>query len=179
MNIPSLAYNHVILIGMPACGKSFLGIKLAAKLKRPLYDNDILLEEKYSQSITNIFRDLGEAIFRSYESEILKHVISQPSGVISLGGGGVLAQQNRELIKDNNLVFYIRASVPTLLKNLDNSNERPLLAGSINQEERLSALLKQREAIYHECSSMIIDADNLSAGDIIKLIMHNIPDANA
>ncbi len=163
---------------MPACGKSSLGVALASKLNRPLYDSDLLLEEKYSKSITSIFEDFGEEKFRSHEISMLKDVISRSSGIISLGGGGVLAQQNRELIKNNNLVFYIKASVPTLVRNLSGSDERPLLNDHPNKEKRINQLLEERDAIYNECSDLVIDVDNLSLRQTIEQITDKIPDAN-
>ncbi|MCH9664920.1 MAG: shikimate kinase [Gammaproteobacteria bacterium] len=171
-------YQHIILIGMPACGKSSIGTSLSAKLSIPLYDTDLMLEEQYSQSITNIFIDIGEAQFRMNESAKLQDVIGRESGVISLGGGGVLAPPNRDIIKDNNLVFYIKASVPTLVRNLSDDSRRPLLEGYEDKGKRLTELLNQRAAIYNECCNFVINVDELSPHEAAQKIINEISNEN-
>lgn len=171
-------YQHIILIGMPACGKSSIGVALSAKLNIPLYDTDLMLEAQYSQSITSIFRDVGETQFRMYESDKIKDVIGRESGVISLGGGGVLALPNRAIIKDNNLVFYVEASVQTLVRNLSDNSSRPLLEGHKDKDKRLMELLNQRAAIYNECCNFVINVDKLSPHEAAQKIISEIPNEN-
>lgn len=171
-------YQHIILIGMPACGKSSIGVSLSAKLSIPLYDTDLMLEAQYSQSIASIFRDVGETQFRMYESDKIKDVIGREGGVISLGGGGVLALPNRDIIKDNNLVFYVEASVQTLVRNLSDDSSRPLLEGHKDKYKRLMELLNQRDAIYNECCNFVINIDELSPHEAAKKIISKITNEN-
>lgn len=174
-----MQYKHIILIGMPASGKSSVGAQLAAKLGKPLYDNDLLLEEKHAQSISSIFKELGEDKFRAYESEMLKEVLGREAGVISLGGGSVIDQENRDVIKNNNLVVYLQAQIATLIKNLADSDERPLLAGQADKEDLLKSLLQQRDDLYRECCSIIVDVDGLSLQEITEEIISRIANENS
>lgn len=161
---------------MPASGKSIIGKQIAKHLDTALYDTDVMLKEEQKMSIADMFYKFGESKFRDYESQILEVVLSKQQSVISLGGGGILTARNRQLIKHNNLVFYIELSVPTIVRNLGYSSHRPLIDSRGDRESIVSTLLDERQSLYQECADFIINADGLSVTDTANEILARVPD---
>ena len=125
--------NDISLIGFMGCGKSSVGKELAALLPEcRLIDLDTYIERKQGMSIPEIFNEYGEAAFRRMELEALKEIFSdncRPQAILSLGGGTVTSEECRQLIRRNTDCFYLRATIDTLLGNLEgHSAGRPMLA---------------------------------------------------
>ncbi len=144
--------NKVIfIIGLPGSGKSALSKLLAEKLNYTLYDMDSFIEKKEEKTITDIFADNGEEYFRKIESEVLEELGSLNNAVISTGGGIVLAEKNRNIMKEKGITIFIDRSPEIILKNID-PRERPLLAKDKN---KLLELSKQRDSLYRETANII------------------------
>ncbi len=167
-------YKHIILAGMPASGKSSVGALLADKLGRDFYDTDAMLEQEHNMDISAIFASKGERIFRKYESNTLRRTLTYEPAVIALGGGAVLASDNRKVMQDGNLIIYLRASVATLVKNLGDNNNRPLIKPQHNKEEQLRGMLEVREDIYQDCADIVVAVDGISAEDVAVVIENEI-----
>ena len=81
--------KNIVLIGMPACGKSTIGYWLSKKIGYPLLDTDKYLEEKENRIISDIFSNEGEEYFRNLETKYLKELSEKEGLIISTGGGAV------------------------------------------------------------------------------------------
>ncbi|WP_295155898.1 shikimate kinase [uncultured Brachyspira sp.] len=141
----------IFLIGLPGCGKTALSKMLAEKLNYSLYDTDSYIEKKENKNITNIFADNGENYFRNIESEVLEELSNFNNAVISTGGGIVLAEKNRKIMKCKGVSVFIDRNPDIILKNI-NAEERPLLAKNKN---KLLELSKQRDDLYRETAHII------------------------
>lgn len=151
-DINKIKNNKVIfLIGLPGCGKTALSKMLAKKLNYTLYDMDSYIEEKENKTITNIFSDNGESYFRNIESEVLEELSNFNNVIISTGGGIVLAEKNRNILKNKGLTVFIDRNADIILENID-PRERPLLAKDKN---KLLELSKHREPLYIESAHVI------------------------
>lgn len=151
-DINKIKNNKVIfLIGLPGCGKTALSKMLAKKLNYTLYDMDSYIEEKENKTITNIFSDNGESYFRNIESEVLEELSNFNNVIISTGGGIVLAEKNRNILKNKGLTVFIDRNADIILENID-PRERPLFAKDKN---KLLELSKHREPLYRESAHVI------------------------
>ncbi len=130
--------ENLILIGMPGCGKTRLGKLLAREMGRPFLDADTVLAEKAGRSPAEIIRADGEGAFRNLESQVLAELGKGSGAVIATGGGCVVRPENRDLLRQNGKVFWIRRD----LNKLPVSN-RPL-SQSIGPEE----LYRRRKDLY-------------------------------
>ncbi|PPS21406.1 shikimate kinase [Brachyspira murdochii] len=152
MNNKNNIDNKVIfVIGLPGCGKSALSKLLAEKLNYILYDMDSFIEQKEEKTITDIFADNGEEYFRKVESEVLEELAGMNNAVISTGGGIVLLEKNRNIMKEKGLTIFIDRNPEIILQNID-PRERPLLAKDKN---KLLELSKQRDNLYRESADII------------------------
>lgn len=143
--------QNIVLIGMPASGKSTVGKLLAEKLHREFIDTDILIEAKTGMSIPEIFKEYGEARFRELESEVVREISAKTGIVIATGGGMVLKKENITAISENGQIYFI----DRLPENLIPTNNRPLLSTKDDIIKRYN----ERYAIYTASADVKINAD--------------------
>ena len=130
--------EDLILIGMPGCGKTRLGKLLARELDRPFLDADEVLTREAGRSPAKIIRQEGEAAFRDLETQVLAELGKGSGAVIATGGGCVMRPENRDLLRQNGRIFWLRRD----LGKLPVSN-RPL-SQSVGPEE----LYRRRKDLY-------------------------------
>ena len=161
---------RLIIIGPMASGKSVVGKKLSKRLGIDFYDTDEEIVKKTGVTISHIFDIEGEDKFRSREMDIFSDLIKKDGCVISTGGGIVLKEENRELLKKGT-VLYLKTSIQTQLERTMNDKERPLLRGKETKELTLRKMAKLRNPLYEKSSNYIIeetDNSNQTVDNIIK-----------
>ena len=161
---------RLIIIGPMASGKSVVGKKLSKRLDIDFYDTDEEIVKKTGVTISHIFDIEGEDKFRSREMNIFSDLIKKDDCVISTGGGIVLKEENRELLKKGT-VLYLKTSIQTQLERTMNDKERPLLRGKETKELTLRKMAKLRNPLYEKSSNYIIeetDNSNQTVDNIIK-----------
>ena len=99
--------ENIVLVGMPASGKSTVGRLLSEKLGCEIIDTDDMIVEKAGKPITDIFRDEGEKYFRDLECECVKEASARSSVIIATGGGVPLREENVKALKQNGKIFFI------------------------------------------------------------------------
>ena len=155
MNKP---FTNVYLIGPMGSGKTTIGQRLARILNLEFLDNDHELEEQTGASVNLIFDLEGEEGFRKRETAMLKKLCARKNVVIATGGGTVMRQENRDLLKQSGLVVYLRTSVSQQVRRLSRDKSRPLLQ-SVDREEKLTRLAEERNPVYEELADVIFSSE--------------------
>ena len=152
-----------VLLGFMGAGKSTIARNLASDF----VDMDTLLEERLGMSIARFFEEKGEVAFRQVEEEVLADLLKTDQ-VVSTGGGVVISQKNRDLLKQNPENIYLKADFEILYQRIsaDKDNQRPLFLK--NSKEDLAAIFDERQAWYEEVASQIVDVSSLSPEEIIE-----------
>ena len=152
-----------VLLGFMGAGKS----TIARGLNPDYLDMDALIEKRLGMSIAEFFAEKGEAAFRQVESEVLADLL-KTDRVVSTGGGVVVSQRNRDLLKTNPDNIYLKADFETLYQRIsaDKDNQRPLFLN--NNKEELREIFQERQAWYEEVASRILDVTKLSPEEIIE-----------
>ena len=152
-----------VLLGFMGAGKS----TIARGLDPDFVDMDALLEDRLGMPIARFFEEKGEAAFRQVEEEVLADLLKTDL-VVSTGGGVVISQKNRDLLKQNLDNIYLKADFETLYQRIsaDKDNQRPLFLN--NSKEDLAAIFNERQAWYEEVASKVIDVSKLSPEEIIE-----------
>ena len=137
---------HVALTGFMGAGKSTVGRRLARMLRMPFADSDAEVVRAHG-AIAQIFELEGEARFRCYETEALERLMAAPPSVIAVGGGAVVSDKNRSLLRRDGLIVHLAISPEAAFKRVAHRSHRPLL-GTSPTLETIRALLHQRAAAY-------------------------------
>jgi shikimate dehydrogenase len=155
--------ENIVLIGMPASGKSTVGKALAESLGRPFYDSDEEIVKEAGMAIPAYFEAYGEAAFRDLESRVIAHLSSGLSGaVIATGGGAVLRGENVDRLKANGRLFWLDRS----LGKLTPTSDRPLSSDM----EALRKRYEERYPIYRAACDCRIDGDG-AVEDVAEAIL--------
>ena len=156
--------ENIVLIGMPACGKSTVGKILAKNTGRMLVDTDELIVKKAGMEITEIFRQYGEDKFRDIESEVIAEISGNGSLIIATGGGAILRDKNVRLLKKNGRLYFIDRPLDALVP----TDSRPLSSDRAAIEKRY----EERYGIYSSVCDEKIDAD-CDAETVAEKILEN------
>lgn len=164
---------NLYLIGYRGTGKSTVTRLVAAELGQTWEDADALLEHAAGKNIREIFAEEGEAGFRRRESDILLALSTRVNTIVATGGGVILSEANRSLLKQG-FVVWLQASPEAIWQRLQEDDataaRRPNLAGGGLEEIR--TLLAQRTALYEACAHLCIDTNGLSPEQVADLVVH-------
>lgn len=141
-----LGARSVVLVGMPGCGKSAIGRRLANRLELPFVDADDEIELAAGKAITDIFKEHGEPYFRDGERKVIARILNSGSRVLATGGGAFMSGETRDNIRDRAVSVWLKAELPLLLRRVLKRNNRPLLER--NPEGVMRALVETRYPVY-------------------------------
>ena len=144
--------GRIILIGMPASGKTTVGRAVAQALSLPFHDCDREVERLTGRTIPEIFAAEGEEAFRAVESRALAALFTAEAPcVIATGGGAVLSAENRRLLRRSGTVFWLDRDLKNIMST--DCGGRPLLSGGA---EALRTLYKNRRGLYAACAHLLV-----------------------
>ena len=139
--------QNIILIGMPGCGKTSVGLALAEKTGREFADTDELIVNTCGKSIPAVFAEDGEEAFRRMESEALKTLCKRSGLIIATGGGIVTRPENKKIIRQNGTIFYLDRDI----------SELPVSGRPVSERDGVHALAAARFPLYEQWSDFKIN----------------------
>ena len=157
--------GNVFLVGMMGAGKSTVGKALARRLGREFVDCDREIVERTGVPIATIFEIEGEAGFRRRESAVLAELAGRRDTVVATGGGAVLAEENRRLMREHGTVVYLHAALDDLDERTRRDVARPLLAKG-DRRATLTSLLEARDPLYRDAAHIVVESGAPSAGSL-------------
>jgi shikimate kinase/rhodanese-related sulfurtransferase len=159
--------ERIALIGYRGTGKSSVARVLAERLGWRWIDADIVLEQRAGRSIREVFDSEGEAGFRQREAAILAELCELPQHVLATGGGVILREDNRALLRQSAWVAWLDADAETLWRRLESdpasAARRPALTvggvqvqAAANSLHQIIEILKIREPLYRQCADAVV-----------------------
>lgn len=153
--------QNIVLIGFMGSGKSSVGRRVAAQLGFKFVDADAVLVKQEGREIAEIFASEGEERFRDLESAVLESLKSLTGCVISTGGGVILRERNRALLRALGFVVWLTASEDTLFARVSRTSKRPLLQ-TADPRATVTALFAARRPLYAAAAQFTLDSTILS-----------------
>jgi shikimate kinase len=164
--------KNIFLIGFMGAGKTSVGRVLAKKMGLDFIDLDEVIKKELGMAIPEIFSRFGEDFFRDEESKVLRSVSQRKGQVIATGGGVVLREGNWEIMKNDGITIYLKASTGVLWSRVRSNTSRPLLQVE-NPFERLQELFSKRVSLY-ERADLMVNTENLSPADVAEKIIREL-----
>ena len=159
--------KSIAFCGFMGCGKSTVGLLLAQQTGREFVDLDAYIEQTAGQTVSQLFQQHGEAHFRMLEMRCLQDLTSKKGIVLALGGGAVLAEENRVLLKEFYTVVWLEVPFDILQARAGTDPARPLSGDGFY--ERYTARLP----LYRAAADIIIAGD-LSPAETVKRILNEL-----
>ncbi|HEY5682936.1 MAG TPA: shikimate kinase AroK [Sulfuricaulis sp.] len=165
--------DNIFLIGPMGAGKSTIGRHLAELLNKDFRDSDSEIEKRTGAGIPLIFEIEGETGFRARESSILDDLTRLSNTVLATGGGAVLSEDNRKILRERGVVVYLHAPLETLLQRTRRDRHRPLLQ-TTDRRRTLEDILKAREPVYRQAADMVIETSHRSPVSVAREIVRKL-----
>jgi shikimate kinase len=165
-----MAGGNLFLVGMMGAGKTTLGRALAQRTGLDFVDTDRVLIERTGVPVATIFEIEGEDGFRKRESDVLAELAERQGCVVATGGGAVLAEDNRRVMRAAGTVIYLRARLESLWERTRHDTSRPLLA-TPDPRATLAQILEKRDPLYRDAAHLIVETGSQSAAALVNRVM--------
>jgi len=160
----------VVLTGFMGTGKTKVGERLAARLRRPFVDTDALVEREEGCSIESLFAGKGEPYFRAAERRAIESAVAVAGAVIATGGGAIVAEENFTRLRASAPVVCLTARTDVIVERTRSAGSaRPLLAGG--DPARSVEELKRRRAAAYAKADLTVDTSERSVDEVVDEIV--------
>jgi shikimate kinase len=167
-----LGTRSIVLVGMPGCGKSAIGRRLAPRLELPFVDADEEIERAAGKPIMEIFADHGEAYFRDGERKVIARLLGAGPQVLATGGGALMSEETRENVRRAGISVWVKADLPILVRRVAKRSTRPLFKGR-DPEVVMTELMAARHPIF-ATADIVVDSRDVQhetiVGEIIEAL---------
>ena len=154
-------------------GKTTVGKQLARQFGMDFVDSDHELEERTGVSITTIFDIEGEEGFRKRETRMLEELCQRENVVMATGGGAILSEENRKMLRRAGTVIYLNASLDAQVNRTRNRKSRPLLTDD-DPRDQLRELMMTREPLYRQEADVIVESGDRSGSNVTREIVQKL-----
>jgi shikimate kinase len=158
---------RVVLVGPPGAGKTTVGALLAQRWGVRAHDTDDAVAARAGKPVPDIFIDDGEPTFRELERAAVVGALTRCDGVVSVGGGAVLADETRGLLRGHTVVF-LDVGLAAAVSRVGLDGARPLLFGNVRG--RLKTLLDARRPLYQQVATVTVVTDDLQPDEVCDQI---------
>ena len=159
--------KNIVLIGMPAVGKSTIGVLLAKSLLLSFTDTDLLIQEKYKKSLCDIIKDNGTKAFLNIEEDIILNADFKNS-VIATGGSAVFGERAMNQLKENGVIVYLSLPIDEIKRRIGDIKSRGVVLTNGNT---VDDIFKERKPLYEKYADIRFDCDNLTAEECVEKII--------
>ena len=168
---------YAVLVGPPGAGKSTIGRRVAAALGKELLDTDVAIERTTGRTIADIFAEDGVQACLRIEEQVVADALESHTGIVSLGGGSVLSERTRALLKPLPVV-YLEISVAEGLRRTGANTSRPLLAGP-DPRAKYQNLMRIRRPLYRSVATIRVRTDGRSPARVVGQVVTKLEQHHA
>lgn len=162
--------SNIVLIGMPAAGKSTVGVLLAKSLLLDFVDTDLIIQKKYQMSLCDIIAEKGAQAFIQLENDVIKAEDFSDS-VIATGGSAVYGEEAMKKLKENAKTVFLTLPIEEIKRRINDIHTRGVV---IKNGATLDDLYAERLPLYEKYADITIDCTNLTAEECVDRIIESI-----
>lgn len=162
--------DNIILIGMPAVGKSTVGVVVAKRLGYKFIDADILIQEETGKLLREIIAEKGIDGFLEIEDDVNARV-DVAKTVVSPGGSVVYCENAMKHYKEIGKVLYLKVSYETISKRLGNAKKRGVV---LKEGQTLEDLYNERIKLFEKYADITVEEDGFSLEETIENVLEAI-----
>jgi shikimate kinase len=166
----------IVLVGVPGAGKTTVGKLLAKELAVEFFDSDQVIEARSGKSVSDIFTQDGEPVFRQIEHDVIAELLGSSNAVLALGGGSLGNDDTRAKVKGAKAVWLV-AGLAQAVDRVGMNRNRPLLLGNVRGQ--LADLMAAREPLYKEVASIAVDTSKLTPSEVVAEIVSELNKSEA
>lgn len=166
--------KNIILIGMPGAGKSTIGVLLAKTQLMSFIDTDLLIQGKYSKSLSDIIKEKGTEEFLRIENDVIAENDFENS-VVATGGSAVFGEKAMGKLKKDSFTVYLKVDTSELEKRINNIHTRGI---AMKEGMALSEIFEERKALYEKYADFTIDCTSLTAEECVDKIAGKVVEIN-
>ncbi len=164
--------SNIILIGMPASGKSTAGVILAKLLGMDFLDTDLLIQKRENSRLREILDKRGLEAFLHCEEEAVLSV-NAVNTVIATGGSVVYSPKAMRRLSEEGTVVYLKVEKEELFGRLKNIRERGVV---LKEGESISDMYDNRKVLYEKYADIIVEERDFTIEDTVREIAERITD---
>ncbi len=165
---------NIVLIGYRGVGKSVVGGLLARRLSMAYVGMDAEIVRRAKMTIPEIVEKYGWSKFRDMESDLARDLSGKDNLVIDTGGGVIERPENMMLLGQNARIFWLKASVETIVSRIQSDTQRPALVEGKTFTEEVAEVLERRIPKYKNAAHYEIDTDDLTPEQVADRIVETI-----
>lgn len=158
--------DNIVLIGMPSCGKSTIGVVLAKAIGYQFVDSDLVIQEQTGSLLNKLIEEKGIDAFNQIENEI-NAGLDYHQAVIATGGSVVYGKEAMQHLKSIGTIIYIKLPYETLCERIGDLTERGV---SIREGQTFKELFEERKPLYEQYADITIDAEGLSIRELVAVL---------
>ena len=158
---------NIVLIGMPGCGKSTIGVLLAKTMLFDFVDTDLVIQNKYGKSLCDIIDQEGLEGFKAIENEILS-ALKYQNCVVATGGSAVYGSKAMENLKKQGKITYLKLSPEDISTRIKNITTRGVV---IKKGDTVNDLYAERAPLYEKYADITIDCTGLTVEECVKAVL--------
>ena len=166
--------NNLVFIGMPAVGKSTVGVVIAKKLGLGFLDTDLLIQEKEGRLLKDIIKAEGLDGFLEIENKVNQGVETE-NHVISPGGSVVYCEGAMEHLKEIGLIIYLKVSCETIMDRIKDPKKRGVV---LRKNQTLEDLYNERSILFEKYADIVVDEDGCTIDETIERVSKALENYN-
>lgn len=162
--------SNIILIGMPGCGKSTVGVILAKTIGIGFVDTDLIIQQREKRLLQDIIDTDGIEKFLDAECDAVKS-LDCDNCVIATGGSVVFRPEAMEHLKKNGKIFYLNVPIDEIVERVNNINTRGIAAA---KGETIENIFNERSPLYQKYADFVLELNNSCAERTVEQICKTI-----
>lgn len=162
--------DNIVLIGMPSCGKSTIGVVLAKAMGYRFVDSDLVIQEQTGKLLCELIEEQGLEAFNAIENDV-NASLQFHKAVIATGGSVIYGEEAMQHLSEIGVVVYLKLSLESLVERIGDLTARGV---SIKKGQTFSELFEERRPLYEKYADVTVDVNDLSIREIVHLLKDQI-----